>query len=132
MRLEIGGRSEIARIASVREHKGRLLIALEGAPDATSAQRYVGATFFAPRAQLDVGEDEYLDADLIGCEVRSEAGAVYGNVSGVEHYPASDMLVVGHRMIPMVHAFIRSIDIAARVIVVDVPRGLLDDDYERA
>ncbi|HTX57084.1 MAG TPA: ribosome maturation factor RimM [Candidatus Acidoferrales bacterium] len=121
------GTDDTVTIASVREHKGRLLIALEGSPDATSAQRFVGATFYAPREALDVGADEYLDVDLVGCSVIAHDGSRYGSVERVEHYPASDMLVVNGRLLPMVRAFIRSIDTTKKEIVVnDLPQDLLD------
>jgi 16S rRNA processing protein RimM len=114
-------------IESVREHKGRLLIALEEAQDATAAERFAGATFFAPRDALDVEPGEYLDVDLVGCAVRDADGKAYGTVERVEHYPASDMLVVSGRLLPMVGAFVRSIDIKKKEIVVhDLPSGLLD------
>ncbi len=124
------GRSQNVTLESVREHKGRLLIALAEAADATAAERYIGATFFAPREALDVGSDEYLDVDLVGCDVVSTDGKSFGRVTAVEHYPASDMLLVAGRMLPMVRAFIRSIDVASKMIVVDVPPGLLDDEAE--
>lgn len=114
-------------LESVREHKGRLLISLEEAQDATAAEEFVGATFYAPREHLDVEEGEYLDIDLVGCTVRAK-DREYGKVSRVDHYPASDMLIVGGRMLPMVGAFIKSVDVKKREIVVDVPPGLLDDD----
>ena len=89
-------------LESVREHKGRLLIALEQAQDATAAARFIGATFFAPREALDVEPGEYLDVDLVGCTVLDTNGRPYGSVERVEHYPASDMLVVGGKLLPMV------------------------------
>ncbi len=104
------------------------MIVLDEAPDATSADKYVGATFYAPREALDVAEGEYLDVDLVGCNVVSESGKHYGTVSRVEHYPASDMLVVDDRMLPMVDAFIKSVDVANKAVVVDIPPGLLDED----
>ena len=115
-------------IESVREHKGRLLIALDEAPDATTAETYIGATFYASREELDVNEGEYLDVDLVGCTVIAENGENYGNVSRVDHYPANDMLIVGKYMLPMVGAFIKTIDVPNKTITVDVPPGLLDDD----
>jgi 16S rRNA processing protein RimM len=122
---------ENVTIASVREHKGRLLITLEGVPDATAAEKYVGATFYASRDELDVGEDEYLDTDLLGCEVRDASGKSYGVVQRVEHYPASDMLVVNGRLLPMVRAFIHGIDTTKKEIVVDdLPIGLLEGEAE--
>lgn len=132
LELERDRARQSVRLASVREHKGRLLITLEGVNDATAAERYVGGTFYASRDELDVGEGEYLDVDLVGCEVVSESGRSYGHVDRVEHYPASDMLLVDGRMLPMVKAFVRSIDVGAKKIVVDVPLGLLDDESERA
>jgi 16S rRNA processing protein RimM len=118
---------EVVTIESVREHKGRLLIVLEEAHDATAAERFIGATFVAPREALDVEPDEYLDVDLVGCAVVDTNGKPYGSVERVEHYPASDMLVVKGSFLPMVAAFIKSIDIRKKEIVVhDLPQGLLD------
>jgi len=122
------GRSETVRIESLREHKGRLLIRLRGAQDATGAQRYVGATLSADRSRIELASDEYLDEDLVGCTVRDAEGAVHGRVERVEHFPASDMLIVNRRMLPMVREFVRSIDVHTREIIVAVPPGLLDDD----
>lgn len=119
---------EVVHLESVREHKGRLLIALDEAQDADEAETYIGATFYAPRESLDVSQGEYLDVDLIGCAVHSIDGTEHGTVSRVDHFPSSDMLIVRGRMLPMVSAFIRSIDIKKKEIVVEVPPGLLDDN----
>ncbi|MGB6986750.1 MAG: ribosome maturation factor RimM [Candidatus Aquilonibacter sp.] len=120
---------EMVTIESVREHKGRLLITLAQAHDATEAERFIGATFVASREELDVEPGEYLDVDLVGCAVVDANGTPYGAVERVEHYPASDMLVVGGRLLPMVGAFIKNIDIKKREIVVDdLPHGLLDGE----
>ncbi len=100
---------------------------VEGAGDRTQAQKYVGVTLYAPRESVPLGSGEFLDADLVGCTVIDEGGRAYGAVERVEHYPASDMLVVGGRMIPMVSAIVRGIDLAGRRITVDPPSGLLED-----
>ncbi len=99
---------------------------LAGAADRTQAQKYVGATLYAPRESVPLADGEYLDADLVGCAVVDEGGRAYGTVERVEHYPASDMLVIGGRMIPMVSAIVRQIDLAGRCITVDPPSGLLE------
>lgn len=101
---------------------------MDEAPDATSAERFIGATFYAPREELDVAEGEYLDVDLVGCNVIGIDGKQYGKVSRVDHYPANDMLIVENRMLPMVAAFIKSVDLPNKAITVEVPPGLLDDD----
>jgi 16S rRNA processing protein RimM len=132
LRCESRNGSSTVRISGVRPHKGRLLIRLEGVDDADAAEAYAGATLYAPREQLEVNEGEYLDVDLVGCSVAGIDGKEYGAVEAVEHYPASDMLVVHGRMIPMVRAIVRDIDMKARRILIDPPAGLLDDDAASA
>lgn len=116
----------LVRIQSVRPHKGRLLIQIKGVEDADAAQGYVGAVLYAPRDTVALADGEYLDDDLVGCAVYGVDGEHFGNVERVEHYPASDMLVVDGRMVPMVGAIVKSIDLAGRRIAIDPPAGLLD------
>lgn len=117
-----------ARLESVREHQGRLLLRIEGVSDPESASAFVGATLFAPKNSVQLEPGEFLDVDLSDCDVTGADGCRYGTVERVEHYPAGDMLVVAGRLVPMVSAIVRSIDIEGRRIVVDPPAGLLDDD----
>jgi 16S rRNA processing protein RimM len=124
LRCEGADGSSTLRVTGVRPHKGRLLIRAEGIDDADAAQPYAGAVLYAPRDSVDVAADEYLDADLVGCRVLGVDGTEYGSVDAVEHYPASDMLIVGKTMVPMVRAYVREIDLAARRIVIDPPLGL--------
>lgn len=128
------GEEEDVRVSSVRDHKGRLLLRLNDIADATLAERFAGATLFASASDVELAPDEYLDRDLIGCRLIDERGAQLGVVERVEHYPGSDMLVVNGRMVPMVKAFVRSVDVAKKVVEVgDLPLGLLnDDEAERA
>jgi 16S rRNA processing protein RimM len=86
------------------------------------------------RADVALHENEYFDADLLGCRVIDAAGRDHGAVVDVAHYPSQDMLFVGSRraMLPLVGAFVRAIDLAGRRIEVDVPPGLLDGEPEEA
>ena len=128
-----GSRRDV-KIASVREHKGRYVVTLDGVESADAAQSYVGGTFYAPRERVEreLEDGEYLDVDLVGCELVAPDGAALGTVDDVRHYPSSDMLMVGGKMVPMVKAFVRGIDTADRRIDVDLPPGLLDDEAEDA
>lgn len=113
-------------LTSVREHQSRLLVRFEGVDTADQAQRYVGSTLLAARERIELEAGEYLDRDLVGCELVDATGKRLGLVEAVEHYPSSDMLVVGGKFVPMIGAFIKSIDLAERRIVADLPAGLLD------
>ncbi len=122
----LGATEASLTLAAVRPHKGRLLVRVRGVDDAESAARYIGAVLYADRARLDVGPGEYLDADLIGARVVSLADDDLGRVDEVLHYPASDLLVVDGKMIPMVRAIVREIDLKGGRVVIDPPPGLLD------
>jgi 16S rRNA processing protein RimM len=126
LRCARGSQSETVRITGVRAHRERLLIRLAGVDDSDAAKAYAGALLFAPRERIELQPEEYLAEDLVGCSVAGVDGSQYGAVERVEHYPASDMLVVGGRLIPMVRAIVTAIDLAQRHIVVDPPEGLLD------
>jgi 16S rRNA processing protein RimM len=127
LRCVLRGESRGIRITAVRGHQNRLLIRIEGVDDAGAAQAYSGAILYAPRAAIALAEGEYLEDDLVGCAVQGSDGAAYGNVERVEHYPASDMLVVNGRMVPMVAAIVLEIDLHRRRIVIDPPSGLMDE-----
>jgi len=128
-----GSRRDVT-LKSVREHKGRYVVTLDGVESADTAQAYVGGTFYAGRERVEreLDDGEHLDVDLIGCSLFAPDGTVLGKVEDVRHYPSSDMLIVGGKMVPMVKAFVRGIDTADKRIDVDLPPGLLDDEAEEA
>jgi len=110
----------------VRAHKGRLLVQIAGVDNADAAAAYAGTVLYAPRAAISLAEGEFLDEDLVGCAVIGLDGTEHGVVERVEHYPSSDMLVVGGRMVPMVRAIVTAVDLGARRIAIDPPAGLFD------
>lgn len=126
LRCARGAESRAIRITGVRPHRERLLIRVAGVDDPEAAKAYAGALLFAPRERIELQSEEYFADDLLGCVVRGVDGSNYGIVERVEHYPASDMLIVDGRMIPMVRAIVTEVDLARRRIVVDPPPGLLD------
>ncbi|MBV8343421.1 MAG: 16S rRNA processing protein RimM [Candidatus Eremiobacteraeota bacterium] len=114
------------RLAAVRPHGNRLLIRIEGVDDASRAGDYAGASLYAGRERIALSEGEYLDEDLVGCRVLGKDGTPYGAVQRVEHYPASDMLIVDGAMVPMVRSIVCEIEVAGRRIVIDPPLGLFE------
>lgn len=120
------GESAPVRIVGVRPHQGRLLIRIAGVDDPEAAKAFAGAVLRAPRERIALEAGEYWDSDLVGCAVFGVDGREYGQVSAVEHYPASDMLVVAGTMLPMVAAYVRAIDLGEKRITIDPPAGLFD------
>jgi 16S rRNA processing protein RimM len=73
-------------------------------------------------------EDEFYWIDAVGCLVVDEAGAPMGEVVAVEPGAAYDFLVVRRPggedgYLPVVEAFLRKVDTAARRVVASPPEG---------
>jgi len=127
-----GGETREVRVRSLRRHQGRPLIAFEGVEDASAAQAFAGATLMIDRAGVELAAGEYFDDDLVGCTLVDACGVALGEVVGVEHYPAQDVLLVAQArgesraMVPLVGAFVKAVDVGAKRIAVDLPPGLID------
>jgi 16S rRNA processing protein RimM len=117
------------RCRSVRRHHEKLLIAFDGIDSPEEARLVTGYEVRAELDEIELGTDEYLDADLIGLRLVDDAGTDLGRVVvGVAHYPAQDCLIVdpGRALVPMVKAFVLRIDFEARTISTTLPDGLFD------
>jgi 16S rRNA processing protein RimM len=125
--LDAEGR-RLIRCTSVRRHQNRDLILLEGVTTPEAARKFVGGELFVERGEVALGPDEYLDAELTGLRLLDVRGRELGIVAAVEHLPAQDCLVVGPKrnLVPLVSAFIKSIDLEKGEIVVELPAGLLE------
>ena len=78
----------------------------------------------------DMEKDTYYFVDLVGCKVVDENDQVLGEVSQVEEFPAQLTLRVKRKnqpdfLVPFVKAFIKSVDIENKKIVINVIGGLL-------
>jgi 16S rRNA processing protein RimM len=80
------------------------------------------------RGQLDLADDDVLLADLVGCAVVRVDGRAWGTIAAIDAGRDQDRLVIHdagvERMLPLVDAFVISIDLDARVVTVDPPEGL--------
>jgi 16S rRNA processing protein RimM len=122
----LDGTTRSVSLEGVREHKGRLLVRFAQIASPQEAEELAGATLYAPRDRIELAANEFLDSDLTGCALHDASG-VLGTVERIEHYPASDMLVVGGKLVPLIEPFVKSVDIANKRIDVDLPEGLLED-----
>ena len=94
------------------------------------AQGYKGFEVQVEKDYKNMEKDTYYFVDIVGCEVLDENGQVLGIVSQVEEFPAQLTLKVKRKgqpdfLVPFVKAFIRSVDIENKKIVINVIGGLL-------
>ena len=129
--LADGGR---LTVAAARWHSGQLLVAFAGVTDRTAAGELTGRWLSVDSSQLPgTGDpDEFRDHELIGLSVRTCAGQPVGVVTDVLHH-GQDLLVVrrsdggdGESLVPFVKPLVPEVDVAAGVLVIDPPPGLLD------
>ena len=122
------------KVVSARWHSGQLLVAFGGVTDRTAAGDLTGSWLSVDSGQLPevTDPDEFRDHELIGLSVRTTTGEPVGVVTDVLHY-GQDLLVVqradgaqGECLVPFVKAIVPEVDVAAGVVVIDPPLGLLD------
>lgn len=125
------GNSRPLEVASARPHKGLVLLTFEGVAGRDQAEALRGAT-------LEVGRGEvppppagaFYQFQLVGCRCRDLAAGELGEVADLVDDGGGQILVVqgpaGELLVPFVERFIRSIDLEARAIELDLPPGLIE------
>jgi 16S rRNA processing protein RimM len=111
-----------------RVHLG-YLVSLRGVIDRDAAEALRGSEALIEREELPALEaDQIWAADLVGMQVRDEAGAVRGEVVGLEAAGPNDLLQVkaeaGVALVPM--GLVREVDEEGRTIVIEAPEGLFE------
>ncbi len=111
-------------VESAELHTKCMVAKLAGVADRDIAETFRGRKLGVPRSELPKPEDgEYYWSDLIGLRVVNLAGESLGLVRELLETGANDVLVVHdgatERLLPFVDAVVRSVDIAAGMVVVD-------------
>ena len=123
-----------ARCLQSKVHADTIVARFAGCDDRDTALALKGHTVNIARSdfpKLD-SEDEFYWVDLIGLDVESEAGVALGRVADLIdngahsilriEYPSTDKdgkPVAGERLIPFVGVYVKTVDRAAKRIVVD-------------
>ncbi len=116
-------------LAARATHRGWLVL-LEGVPTRTDAEALRGRPVEVDRADLHLEEGDVLLHDLVGCAVRKVDGTPWGVIAAIDAVPGGlqDRLVIHdggvERMLPLVDAFVKAIDLDEGVVTVDPPEGL--------
>lgn len=127
--IYIGKEKVEEKINSYRKHKMFDMITLKGYNNINDVLKYKGSYAFINKEDLILGNNEYLNEDLIGFSV------IYNNFSnikvvGIEKYPSSDMLKVNYnetfKLIPLTDGIIDSIDFSNKEIVLKDIKGLIE------
>lgn len=116
-------------VRQVREHSDMVVALLEGVDDRSAAEALRGARILVPRSSFPTpGADEYYWVDLLGLQVMNREGIELGRVVALHPTGPHSVLVLEYpsatgepaqRMIPFVAAFVDSVSLQERTIMVD-------------
>jgi 16S rRNA processing protein RimM len=129
--IEHDGTVRTLTVTTVRFHRERPVIGIEGVATMNDAEALAGCELRVPVSRLaPLPGGTFYRHDLVGCRVETRGGGLVGTVEDVEGTPAGSRLVVaapqGEVLIPLVAEICTTIDLAAKRIVVEPPEGLLD------
>jgi 16S rRNA processing protein RimM len=120
-------------IVELRPHQGRLLVFFEGVVDRDGADDLRGVLLCVDSSTVASPADpeEFHDHQLVGLRAELPTGELIGEVTRIDHAPASDLLVVrltdGRTgLVPFVREIVPAVDVAGGRVVVTPPDGLFD------
>ena len=128
-------------VRSARWHQSTLLVAFEEVGNRTAAEAARGLLLHAtvPADASPDDPDEYYDHQLVGLAAYDVSGAALGEVTGLVHGGAQDLLTVRtpdgrDALVPFVKALVPEVDLAGRRVVIADRPGLVtplpeDDEH---
>jgi 16S rRNA processing protein RimM len=133
VKLEVDGRGRVVQIERVWHHQGRPVFKFAGIYSIAEAELWQRPDMLVPEAErLEPAEGEYRHADLTGCSmIAAGSGKPVGVVRGVEEFGGPPLLRVeaanGREiLVPFARTICREIDVAAKIIRVELPEGLME------
>ncbi|OLE51511.1 MAG: 16S rRNA processing protein RimM [Acidobacteria bacterium 13_1_20CM_3_53_8] len=126
------GRRETLKLEEHWFQKGRVVLKFAGFDSIEEATSLIGRELAVPeRERVPLGEDEFYDWELQGCEVETIEGERLGTVTEVLKTGGVEMLVVKNEdgrdyLIPLAEEICVEIDVKEKRIRVDAPEGMLE------
>ena len=127
-RVYIGPQHQCYEVQSFRPYQGNWLLHLAGVDSRTDAEVLRGQTIAIERTARPLDQDEYYAHQIIGLKVKTSDGDDLGVIAEIIATGANDVYVVhgerGEVLLPARSEIVRSIDLAAGMMIVELPSGL--------
>ena len=120
-------------VRHVRFHKGDWLLSFEGPVTRDDVEGWRGLyLFLPPQERSALPPTYYYEHELVGCRCVLADGAPLGTVTALQDGPGGALLAVaapaGEVLVPFASPTVVRVDLEARAVVLDPPRGLFDGD----
>lgn len=115
---------QAVKLKAGKPHGKTIIVQLDGVDDRNEAELWVGSDIYMKSDQLPkLAKDEYYWSDLIGLQVVSTDGEVFGVIDQMLETGANDVIVVKgerERLIPYVtEQVVKSVDLDKQQMLVD-------------
>lgn len=129
--LDTGKETMPLEIQSVKFFKQFVILKFKGIDNINDIEKYKRCSLYVTREHaVALEEDEYFIADMIGMEVCTEDGNIFGTLRDVIETGANDVYVIenaehGEVLVPAIKECIRSVDIEKGQMMIHLMDGLI-------
>ena len=129
--LDTGKETMQLEIQSVKFFKQFVILKFKGIDNINDIEKYKRCSLYVTREHaVALEEDEYFIADMIGMEVCTEDGNIFGTLKDVIETGANDVYVIenaehGEVLVPAIKECIRSVDIEKGQMMIHLMDGLI-------
>lgn len=129
--LDTGIETMPLEIQSVKFFKQFVILKFKGIDNINDIEKYKRCSLYVTREHaVPLEEDEYFIADMIGMEVCTEDGNIFGTLKDVIETGANDVYVIesaehGEVLVPAIKECIRSVDIEKGQMMIHLMDGLI-------
>ena len=129
--LDTGKETMPLEIQSVKFFKQFVILKFKGIDNINDIEKYKRCSLYVTREHaVPLEEDEYFIADMIGMEVCTEDGIIFGTLKDVIETGANDVYVIesaehGEVLVPAIKECIRSVDIEKGQMMIHLMDGLI-------
>ncbi len=128
----IEGFDEPHKITKVRYNKNMVLLKLNTINHIDEVEALKNRELYVYKEDLkELADDEFYISDIIGCVVQNDSGEILGEVKDYLTHTSQAVIVVKRSegddfMVPHVDAFIVSINIEDKLVVMKLIEGMMD------
>lgn len=129
--LDTGREHMPLEVESVKFFKQFAILKFKGIDNINDIEKYKGKSLLVNRANaVKLQKDEYFIADMIGLEVFTEDGQVFGKLKDVLETGANDVYIIdslnhGEVLVPAIKQCVLDVDIEQQKMVIHLMEGLV-------
>ncbi len=129
--IDAGKEKIKVELSNVRYFKNLVIVKFKGIDNINDIERYKGKDLLVTRENaLPLEEGEYYLADIIGANVYTEDGNLFGSLEDVIETGANLVYSVQHEgkevLLPVIDDCVKEVNVEEKKVIVHIMKGLLD------